>query len=99
MNYKCKECGECVAKTDKEEHEAEAHAILKCQYCQFEALKSKFGNHEEKCEMKPKPCEFCEQIFRIEKLVDHVEKCGTKTKKCDQCQNYIQLRNWQNHLT
>lgn len=25
MNYKCRECGEVVAKADKEEHEAEAH--------------------------------------------------------------------------
>jgi hypothetical protein len=24
-NYKCKECGECVAKAEKEEHEEEAH--------------------------------------------------------------------------
>ena len=24
-NYKCRECGEVVAKCDKEEHEAEAH--------------------------------------------------------------------------
>ena len=43
MNYKCRECGEVVAKEDKEEHDAEAHVPIKCQYCAFEAQKSKFG--------------------------------------------------------
>ena len=60
MNYKCRECGEVVAKSEKEEHETEAHVAVKCQFCSFEALKSKFGNHESTCDMQPKPCQFCE---------------------------------------
>lgn len=28
--YKCQECGDVVAKADKEEHEAEAHKKMKC---------------------------------------------------------------------
>lgn len=62
-----------VAKSDKEDHEREAHVKIKCQYCSFEALKEKFGQHEEKCELRPKPCDYCKQIFRIEKWVDHIE--------------------------
>ena len=51
--YKCAECGLVVAKTDKEDHEKEAHIKVKCQYCDFEAGKLKFGNHEERCELRP----------------------------------------------
>jgi len=60
MNYRCAECGDVVAKSEKEEHEKDAHVKLKCQYCSFEAIKTKFGEHEEKCDMKPKPCRYCE---------------------------------------
>ena len=70
-NYKCKVCGEVVAKCDREEHEAEAHAKVKCQYCNFEELKSKFGDHEENCDFKPKMCEFCESLIPFEKFIDH----------------------------
>ena len=28
-NYRCKECGIAVAKAEKEEHEAEAHALVR----------------------------------------------------------------------
>lgn len=43
INYKCKECGQIVAKSDKEEHEAEAHVKVKCQYCSYEANQASFG--------------------------------------------------------
>ncbi len=32
-NYKCKQCGEIVAKADKEEHDKDAHTKVVCQYC------------------------------------------------------------------
>ena len=55
-NYKCRECGEVVAKDDREEHEETAHKLSKCQYCNFEATQKAFGDHEEKCDMRPRPC-------------------------------------------
>lgn len=73
MNYKCKECGEVVAKADREEHEAEAHVKVVCQYCSFSALKAAFGNHEDHCEMRPQKCPYCEKMFKIEVYSDHVE--------------------------
>lgn len=79
MNYKCAECGLIVSKSEREEHEAEAHVKVKCQYCQFEAGKLDFGSHEDRCELRPKPCQYCEVIFTFEKLVEHVEMCGVKT--------------------
>jgi DNA-directed RNA polymerase subunit RPC12/RpoP len=82
INYKCGECGMIVAKTDKEDHEREAHVQIKCQYCAFEAGKLKFGNHEDRCELRPKPCDYCKQIFKIERWCDHVEQCAVKTSKC-----------------
>ena len=30
QNYKCMECGMCVAKADREEHEEEEHAEIVC---------------------------------------------------------------------
>ena len=53
-NYKCRECGEVVAKAEREEHEETAHKPIKCQYCSHTAPTAKFGNHEETCDMKPK---------------------------------------------
>lgn len=76
MNYKCKICGEIVAKEDKEQHEAEAHAPIKCQYCTFSAPQHQFGRHEETCEMKPRKCPYCNELFKIERFHDHVEMCG-----------------------
>lgn len=43
MYYLCGECGELVAKADREDHEAEAHAPVKCQYCGWTESKAKFG--------------------------------------------------------
>lgn len=33
QNYKCKECGMCVAKADKEDHDNEAHSVIVCPDC------------------------------------------------------------------
>jgi DNA-directed RNA polymerase subunit RPC12/RpoP len=65
INYKCKDCGMIVAKSDKEEHEANEHVKVQCQHCQFEALSSKFGNHEETCEKRPRPCRWCNEMQRF----------------------------------
>jgi phage FluMu protein Com len=34
QNYKCPKCGQCVAKADKEEHEA-LHVDATCPYCKL----------------------------------------------------------------
>jgi DNA-directed RNA polymerase subunit RPC12/RpoP len=73
MNYKCKVCGEVVLKAEKDEHEAKAHAKVQCQYCQYSEIASKFGTHEERCELRPKPCQYCTKLFSFEKLLDHVD--------------------------
>lgn len=99
MNYKCKICGEVVAKADKEEHEAEAHVMTQCQYCPFKALKNEFGRHEENCDMRPKVCEYCGETFKVERYFDHKEKCGSQTKKCDGCGRFIMNKNREWHLT
>lgn len=67
LNYKCKVCGEVVAKADREEHEAEAHVKKKCQFCDYEELESKFdsNNHEDNCKMAPKACPYCKEVFKI----------------------------------
>jgi hypothetical protein len=98
MNYKCRECGEVVPKSDKEEHEAEAHAKVVCKFCSFSEMKSKFGSHEERCELRPKTCEYCDKEFGFEKFHDHHEMCGSRTEKCDACNRYICLRDKQMHL-
>ena len=49
-----------VAKADKEEHEANDHVKVKCQYCSFEELEAKFNNHEETCDRRPRACRYCE---------------------------------------
>ena len=98
-NYKCKVCGEVVPKADKEDHEANAHKKIVCQYCQYSEIASVFGNHEERCELKPKQCEFCQKMFAFEKFIDHVEMCGTRTEKCDKCQRFVALRDREPHLT
>lgn len=38
-NYICSICGDLVAKADREEHEAEAHTKVACQYCKEEMEK------------------------------------------------------------
>jgi len=59
-NYKCKICGEVVAKADQEEHEAQAHKPVKCRFCPYTAPAATFGKHEEKCELRPKQCRWCD---------------------------------------
>ena len=96
-NYKCRECGEIVAKYDREEHEETAHKLSKCQYCNFEATKQAFGTHEEKCDMRPRPCQWCDEIFPMQTWADHIEMCGTKTLFCEDCSSFIQKKYWANH--
>ena len=95
--YKCKECGEIVAKGEREEHEEEAHRPVKCQYCSYEAPAAKFGQHEDTCEMRPKECPWCGKTFRIEQYVDHEELCGSRTEKCDDCERYVKRREKADH--
>ena len=87
--YRCAECGEMVAKSEREEHDEECKQLVKCQYCDFSASKFKFGRHEETCEMRPKECPWCGKTFKIEVYGDHEEMCGSRTEKCDDCQRYI----------
>ena len=89
QNYKCKQCGLCVAKADKEDHDAEAHADVVCPDCAFTAPKFRFGNHAEECKMKPKPCEFCEQVVPHLQFSAHYEQCGSKTFKCADCNDCV----------
>ena len=35
-NYKCPQCGDIVAKSEKEEHEKEAHTKVVCEHCMIE---------------------------------------------------------------
>lgn len=96
-NYKCKVCGEVVPKAEKDEHETNAHKKIECQYCKYSEIAANFGNHEEHCELRPKPCEYCEKLFGIEKYMDHVEMCGTRTEKCADCQRFICLKDKKTH--
>ena len=82
-NYKCRECGEIVAKAEREEHEETAHKPVTCKFCPFTQPAAKFGDHEEHCDMKPRQCQWCEQDFKMEVYYNHVEACGTKTSKCE----------------
>ena len=96
-NYKCRECGEVVAKNEKEEHEETAHKLVVCQYCNYSATAGVFKNHETTCDMLPKPCQFCDEIFGFETWVNHVESCGTKTMECLDCNSFIMKKNWNEH--
>ena len=96
-NYKCLECGEVVAKAEKAEHELNAHKQVTCQYCKFSAIQSKFGSHEERCELRPKPCEYCSKLFTFEKFIDHEELCGSRTEKCEDCKRFICLKDKVDH--
>jgi DNA-directed RNA polymerase subunit RPC12/RpoP len=62
-NYKCAVCGEIVAKSEKEEHDKEAHTKVPCQYCNVEFSKKDHEPHESSCFAKPKPCRYCEQVI------------------------------------
>ena len=71
QNYRCKECGMCVPKAEREEHEEEEHAIMNCANCGFSAPKYKYKDHEETCTMKPKPCTFCDKLINIADWESH----------------------------
>lgn len=78
-NYKCKECGQCVPKAEREEHEEEEHATVTCQNCFFAAPKYKYKDHDLTCSMKPQACSYCDKIIQYTEMQDHINVCGTKT--------------------
>lgn len=98
-NYKCKECGMCVPKEDKEEHEAEEHAIMTCPDCNFQAPKWKYGNHNEYCAMKPKVCEWCNQLIKVSDWQDHRSMCGIKTYQCPTCEMWVKFMDKATHVS
>lgn len=49
QNYKCKECGECVPKADKEEHDEDCSREVKCEQCGFTAKNHIFKGHYLSC--------------------------------------------------
>ena len=78
-NYKCKECGQCVPKAEREEHEEEEHAIMTCPDCGFSAPKYRYKDHDSNCALKPKVCEWCDKSIKFSEWEDHRNICGSKT--------------------
>lgn len=78
-NYKCAECGMCVPKAEREEHEEEEHAVMTCAHCGFSAPKYRYKNHDENCALQPKTCEFCGIAVKVADWQDHYNLCGNKT--------------------
>jgi len=97
MNYKCNVCGEIVAKSEKEEHDKEAHTKVICQYCQLEFSKKDHQQHEGDCSFKPKPCKYCDQVVKYEEYEKHTSYCGSKTKRCPTCQHNVCLKDEDMH--
>ena len=97
QNYKCKECGACVPKSEKEEHEEEEHVTISCESCGFSAFKFKYGDHNETCTKKPKPCEFCEKMISFAEQHAHYELCGSKTYKCEKCGDFVKMMDKKQH--
>ena len=64
-NYKCTICGDIVAKSEREEHEKEAHVKVVCQFCDIQFEKKQFIGHEDTCFMRPQPCKYCEQTIKF----------------------------------
>ena len=97
QNYKCKQCGACVAKCEKEEHDEEEHVSITCEYCAFTAQKYKYGDHAEKCTQKPRACEFCGKTIQFIDYNDHYNLCGSKTYKCETCGDFVKLMDKTTH--
>ena len=45
-NYKCPQCGDIVAKAEREEHENEAHVQISCKHCNTQFQKRMIEKHE-----------------------------------------------------
>jgi len=72
QNYKCKVCGACVPKSERDQHEQEEHVEIECKNkCGHKALKYEFGDHEKTCRMNPKECKFCERMIPCAEADDH----------------------------
>ena len=67
-NYRCPQCGDLVAKSEKAEHEQEAHVKVGCKFCKAEFQKREIQKHEDTCFMKPKLCHYCEQTIDYERF-------------------------------
>ena len=99
QNYRCKECKQCVPKAEQEEHEEEEHAIMTCPDCTFTAPKYGYGNHNDRCNMKPKTCEFCSKPFAVADYLDHYDMCGSKTYQCATCEGWVKFMHKASHAT
>lgn len=98
QNYKCKDCGQCVAKGDKEEHDQEAHKEIECPDCEFKAQSFKFEGHPDKCPKKPRNCDFCDQTISFKDWQSHYHLCGSKTYQCDNCKDYVKYMDRVSHI-
>lgn len=63
--------------------------MVKCQYCDFTAMKCQFGDHEQNCKMQPQPCKFCGKLIGMKEMNEHMQICGGKTTKCEDCGEYV----------
>ena len=71
QNYKCKECGECVPKADKEEHDEDCSREVKCEQCGFTAKNHIFKGHYLSCAQKPQACKFCGKEIPFYQIDEH----------------------------
>ena len=89
QNYKCKTCGQCVAKADREEHEEDCLKEIVCEHCNVKVFNYELETHNRKCEMQPLDCQFCGKKIKITDFENHTSACGGKTSKCELCDEYV----------
>ena len=93
---KCPKCDAKMNRLELEKHEAENHALKKCETCSVQFELRFFSAHD--CPKKQVMCDFCEASFPKDQVRNHQIDCGNRTEECHRCKEFIKRRDYKEHV-
>jgi hypothetical protein len=97
---KCVICDYCmldVKESDKKRHlskDCKKIKIIECEYCHLLGISSRYSNHKEYCDKKPKTCYTCQRTFIQEDFLLHNLACNHYARSeccCSICKKYLSV--------
>ena len=70
---RCEKCGTKYKPIDKEGHFSVcSNALLKCEFCESDSIRSKFKEHETACGARTEKCESCDRYVMLRNMDNHI---------------------------
>eukprot|EP01022_Parablepharisma_sp_SALTPOND_P002585 TRINITY_DN11057_c3_g1_i1.p1 TRINITY_DN11057_c3_g1~~TRINITY_DN11057_c3_g1_i1.p1 ORF type:complete len:753 (+),score=42.76 TRINITY_DN11057_c3_g1_i1:214-2472(+) len=93
-----KGCEVFIPKKDFSEHQATCpFALLPCEWCKMDKLRSEIIKHKKGCDLKPMECSGCKKTIVQMDLAKHISKCEEVIVCCHKCEEQLPRKELKEH--